>query len=176
MKKFLFTVLILFGILNAFSIENGIGIYFNIGSGFDKRDINNDKTSLNISYGVGAIAYNVNDYKIYYGLKAGGDFGKLKFKNKNDFNTLKIQGEIGYRVLPEDKTDIYLILGYEKLHISYDTKSRNYTGFGIGIGAAKTLDDLFRVFADLTNFSVDNDAIDDTINDTRVNIGIIIKD
>ena len=176
MKKFLFTILILFGILNASSIENGIGFYMNIGGGFDKRDINNDKTSLNISYGVGAIAYNVNEYKIYYGLKAGGDFGKLKFKNKNDFNTLKIQGEIGFRILPENKTDIYLILGYEKLHISYNTKSRNYTGFGIGIGAAKTLDDLFRVFADLTNFSVDNDAIDDTINDTRVNIGIIIKD
>ena len=174
MKKLLFMIFIFFSILYAASLESGIGFYLNLGGGFDTRDIQNEKTSLNISYGVGAIAYNINEYKIYYGIKAGGDFGKMKFKKNNDFNTLKLQGEIGYRIL--NKTDIYFILGYEKLHISYDLKSRNYTGFGFGIGAAKTLDDLFRVFIDLTNYSVDNNSINDTINDTRLNLGFIIKD
>ncbi len=176
MKRVFFAIFILLSLIHATSLENGIGFYLNLGGGFDKRDINNDKTSFNISYGGGAIAYNINEYKIYYGIKAGGDFGKLKFKKNNNFNTLKIQGEIGYRFFPKHKTDIYLILGYEKLHISYDINSRNYTGFGFGIGAAKTLDDLFRIFADLTNYSVDNDTINDTINDTRLNIGFIIKD
>ncbi len=165
MKKLFFIFLF---IINLYALENGIGFYLNIGGGFDTRDTDNEKTSLNLSYGGGAIVYNVNEYDIYYGLKAGGDFGKMKFKEKNNFNTLKIQGEIGYRILKA--TDIYFILGYEKLHI----QSKNYTGFGFGIGGAKTLDDLFRIFADLTNYSVDNN--NDTINDTRLNIGLIIKD
>jgi len=176
MKKALFSIFLLFGLLYASSIENGIGVYFNIGAGFDTRDINNDKSSLNFSYGVGAILYNVDENKLYYGVKAGGDFGKVDFKEKRDFNTLKIQGEIGYRVFPKEKGDIYFILGYEKFNVKYSLTSRNYTGFGIGLGAAKTINELFRAFIDLTSFSVENDSIDDTINDTRLNIGLIIKD
>ena len=174
MKKFVFVLFLFFSLSQAYSIDNGIGIYFNLGGGFDKRDINNDKSSLNISYGLGLVAYNVNQYKIYYGIKAGGDFGKIHFTNKNNFHTLKIEGELGYRIKKE--TDIYFILGYERFNIKYDITSSKYKGIGFGIGGAKTVYGMFRTFADFTYYILNDNSINDTIDDARLNCGIIIKD
>ncbi len=174
MKKIIFIILIAISSINAYSIDNGVGVYFNIGGGFDKRDINNDKSSINLSYGLGAYAYNVNEYKIYYGIKAGGDFGKIHFTNKDNFHTLKIQGEIGYRI--EKKTDVYFILGYEKFIINYTLKSAHYRGLGFGIGGAKTVYGIFRLFSDFTYYILNDHSLDDTIDDARINCGIIIKD
>ena len=174
MKK-LSIIFLLSTLLFSSSIENGIGIYFNGGIGKSKRDLNSEKSS-NYSYGIGAIAYNVNENNFYIGIKAGGEFGKMDFDKKYDFNTLKIEGEFGYRFDLKEKIDGYFILGYKKMNLKLDLSSKNYTGIGYGFGIAKTIDSLFRSFADLTIYDLENNSLNDTIKDIRLNIGIIIKD
>jgi len=183
MKKVFTAILFLSGILFASSIENGIGVYADFSLSKQHQHSPSDNSNINYSYGVGLALYNVNEYKIYYGCKLGGEFGKVKFDQNYNYRNLKIQGELGYRILPEQKIDLYGILGYKRFIVAnefnyatnrYDN-SIDYRGFGFGIGIAKTYNDLFRGFADFTYYGDMKDK-SNKLDDTRLTVGIILMD
>jgi len=183
MKKFFVSILFFSSILLASSIENGIGVYADLGLSKQHQHSPNNTSNVNYSYGVGITVYNVNEYKVYYGCKMGGEFGKVKFDKSYNYRDLKIQAELGYRILPQQKVDLYGILGYKRFIVAnefnYATNRYDntiaYKGFGIGIGIAKTYDELFRGFADFTYYGNMKDK-SNKLDDTRLTVGIILKD